>query len=339
MQPVQNCNKDIQNTNPSSKELVPSSKSSQHSFSPFSANSLQIDSSQGFGYGCVYYSQKHNMIIASPRGKTIQFYDATTLLPLKDRKSLKVDDVVKKISAQEKTDILIIQSSSGSLYLYNIDTHTMEETPKDSEADVSTVEFVNPTSYAFSMFQSNELYIGSLENREGLKYGSVDSDSRYLHRLPKSPLLLSSLDNGSVLIYRTDRLPQLPIIGRFQGERVWESVVFPQSFMMNGKEYVATIAQEKAIEIWGMTKGRMKLVKVIQTEKRICSFVYLERYKMIAVVYPSRYVEFFKVLSGKLEKRFEMKINDARSMFLMKDRNMIGVVSFYQGIIEFIQLQ
>jgi len=334
-EPYQDCNETITN----SKESAPSSESSQAFFSPFTANTLKIHSSFGFLYGCAYYSQKHNMIIACPSDNTVQFYDATTLLPLKERENLKLDGSVKEISFQPENDVFLLRCLSGSIYSYNVSLHAREKILKDNDIFALAVEFVDSKSFAVSAYSSSELQIGSLDDENLLRFDSRDSDPFYLHCLLKSRLLLTSLEGGSVLVYRTDKLPHLPVIGQLQAENSsGESVALTQSFMMSGKEYVMTTAQDSAIKIWHKGKGKMRLVKVIRKDSIIRSWVYLENYKMIAVVYQFGKMEFFRLASGKSERTLKLKISDVRSMFLMKDKNMIGVTSSNQSLIEFVPL-
>ena len=316
---------------------VSNSLSKAPSFSPFVTSFLEVQTRYGFCYGAVWYCQRQDLIIACPlNDDTMQFYDANTLLPLKQRKTHQLDGSVMQMSFHPETDTYIIGCLDGSIYMYNASSHKLKKLKKCPNQTLK-VTFVNWPFYAYSVYESNQLSIGNIKNDNVLIFDSPRSDRFDLYQLSKSPLLFSSLINGSVLIYRTDKLPQMPVIGRFQGDRTRGNAALPQSFMMNGKEYVATTAQDEEIKIWHVVKGRMRLVKVIRTERRISSFVYLENYKMIAAVFRSNEMEFYKVPSGRLERRLELETSDAESIFL-KGKDMLGVLSFHQSVVEFVQL-
>ncbi len=159
----------------------------------------------------------------------------------------------------------------------------------------------------FSVYDSNQLSIGNVKNDNVVNFDSPNRDFYDLHYLSKRKTLLASPGGGSVLMYRADKLPKLPIIGKFQGDRTTRNAALTQSFVKNGKEFVATRAQDEEIKIWNLVKGRMRLVKVVKAEKKIHCFAYLEDYHMIAMVYQSDEMEFFGFPSGKLEKRLKLK--------------------------------
>ena len=60
---------------------------------------------------------------------------------------------------------------------------------------------------------------------------------------------------------------------------------------------------------------------------------------MIAVLYESGELAFFRVFSGELEREISVKAGCVENMFLMKDKNMIGVMNPWISEIEFVQLQ
>lgn len=82
----------------------------------------------------------------------------------------------------------------------------------------------------------------------------------------------------------------------------------------------------------------MRLLRVIETKRVIRDLVYLKNYRKIAVLYQSGEVEFFGVFSGKSERKVSVNEYRPESMFLMEDKNVIGVMNYWQSKIEFIQL-
>ena len=79
---------------------------------------------------------------------------------------------------------------------------------------------------------------------------------------------------------------------------------------------------------------------MIQTKEEIGGFVYLENYKIIAAVcrFKSNSIRFWSLTSGKLEKTLDMEKGDRLPLFLMKDKNMIGVPRCNTNLVEFIKL-
>jgi len=85
----------------------------------------------------------------------------------------------------------------------------------------------------------------------------------------------------------------------------------------------------------------MRLLKVIHTgDKRADSAIYLENYNMIAVSYKAKEIDFFKLPSWKLKKKFYFW-RERGGLFLMKDKNMVGCFGtrgFGCKTVDFIQL-
>ncbi len=92
------------------------------------------------------------------------------------------------------------------------------------------------------------------------------------------------------------------------------------------------------MKIWHLVKGRMRLLKVFRDSYGIHSVVYLESYKMIAIASNTNSVKFFSFPCMKLEKTVDLSQNGSHFLFLMKDKNMVGVTSQNEKLIEFIQL-
>jgi len=76
-------------------------------------------------------------------------------------------------------------------------------------------------------------------------------------------------------------------------------------------------------------------------KEKIGGFVYLENYKMIVTTggYESYAIKFWSLTSGKLEKMLHLEQGERFSLFLMKDKNMIGIPRRRTNLIEFIQLR
>ncbi len=82
----------------------------------------------------------------------------------------------------------------------------------------------------------------------------------------------------------------------------------------------------------------MRMLKVIRCECTPHSVVYLENYKMVAISYEANYVKFFSFPCMKLERTVYLDDDGRHYLFLMKEKNMIGVTSYNKNLIEFIQL-
>ena len=308
-------------------------------FSPSLTRQLKLQGDSSFIHGSAHYSQRHNIIIVHPLDGKIQLYDATTLLPLKGRQLNDVEQSVISLKYHHKTDVFLLGCMSGSIYLYNPSSDELKMLQKYEKYMLSSA-FLSSTFYAFSVLGSKELYIGNLDNGDTLKFDSRNNEVFALHHLAKSQLLLSGAIDGSVRIYRTTKLPDLKEVCAIQAHEAGKWVSDIQSININGKEYVITTSTDCTMRIWEMSKERIRLVKVIRMENVLCSWVYLEDYKMIAVLYGQyNYIEFLRFPSGKLERRFRLKIGEVWNVFWMKDKNMIGVTDFAERMIDFVKLQ
>jgi len=303
----------------------PPNSSQKPLFSQFLASSLQAQRGSGFAYQSAYYNQKNNFILANPIGSVLQLYDATTFLPLKGRDLQEANGLVTDASYHEEADTYIFGYRSGFICSYNASNNEVRVL-QDFEGPIMAVGFLSSKLYVFSSYHSKGLSLGSLEDDVVLEIGPQNSSCAYAHHLSKRDLLLSGLEDGSMIIYCTRNLPQLKIIG---------SVI--QSAMINGKEYVITATEDEGIKVWCTRKGKLKLIKVIQMGI-VRNFVYLENYKMIATVSGVNLIEFLSILTGKLERRMKLGQHEAQRMFLMKDKNMIGLPGYRNNSIEFVQL-
>jgi len=142
------------------------------------------------------------------------------------------------------------------------------------------------------------------------------------------------------MIYRTGKLPYLQRISSIQAHQAGQWVVTIEDFHVDGKEYVVTSSHDSTVKIWHLIKGRIRFFRIIHVEAIVYSLVYLEGFKMIAMVYENyQEIRFFNVFSGKLERTFSFSEDTCPgSGFLMKDKNMNGVVPQQEKEIKCIQL-
>ena len=304
-------------------------------FSPFVAHSLKVQGRSGFLNESACYNPKYNLIIACPGNSTVQFYDATTFEPCKTRGFLKLKGSVMQISFQPEIDTYLLGCASGLIYQYNVSKNELKEL-KRLKKEVLEITFLDSTFYALSLDESDKLYVGNVNDGTVVKFDLRCDASYGLHHLSKRKLLFSGLQNGFVRIYRTNSLPHLKAIGSIK-TKGW--TMFVQSFHVNGKEYLITANDSSRVKIWHLVKGQMRLLKVLQNEEgEFCSLVYLENYKMLATSCQDHAIKFWRFPSMKLEKTIELGEGRVQSLFLIKERNMIGVTNGDERRIDFIQL-
>jgi len=239
-----------------------------------------------------------------------------------------------------ESDTYLLGCAYGDIYSYDASNNNLKRVQKHGESFVLAIAFINSTYYAFSSCKSGQLHLASLEN-EGvapLVFPSQESDSWYLHSIPKKNLLFSGLANGSIILYRTNQLPKLPIISTIQAHKIGKYVTTIQNITINKKEYIVTGGNDHAIRIWHIIKGKMRLLKVIQIEEDISCMVYLENYKMIATTHHREYIKFFSIPSGKLTTTLRLDMTKSRNIFLMNDKNTLGVADLGKNIIKMVQL-
>jgi len=283
------------------------------------------------------------MIITCERDGTLKCYDAITLLPLENKKMQKLYRFAANLSYSHENESFLVGRKSGSLYIYNTLTDELKKL-QGCQNDVLAFEFLGSSFYAFSLYKSKELSIGTFENDNVSRFDLQGNNSSSLCFLPKRNLLLSGLTDGSMRINRTNKLPHARMFCSIWAHKFGPSGVLVQKTSINGKEYVMTTSRmSHNVKIWQFTKGRMRLLRVIHTEGDIDSLVYLEDYKMIAIAYEHlNGIGFFKLLSEKLEKTFGFNKESIRGLIFMKDKNMIGGRGGFPGLsmdsISFIQL-
>jgi len=323
------------NNSISAQEATPQIDSSQTSLgksllSPFVARSLTCSD-----YGSFCYNQRHNLIVDASE-QSIEFYDATTLKKIKTQD---LEDWVACISYCDQIDTYIIACDSGFFYSYNASKDELKELQK-CEGNVPRIEVLDSKFYAFLLIGSKRIYIGNLENKNVISFGWNNLKPNGLLHMAKYSLLLSSFDNGSVKIFNTNKLPHLQVLLSVQTHQN-KMIHALQSFCLNGKEYVITSGKDMTLRIWHLVKGRMRLLKVVRTDgKTADSVVYLENYNMVAASYEENRIDFFKLPTWRLEKTFCCEF-DAKELFMMKDKDMIGFLSdmgVFGNSIEFVQL-
>ena len=316
----------------------PNHGSETRPFAPFVAETLEVEADDGFYNPSVSYNEKCNLIIACPADKSVQFYDATTLLPSEEFETLDLENEVKAMSFCEDTETFLFGCKNGSFYTFNLSNKILQKLERSVEAHISRGVWINSSYYAYSAWGSYQLHMGNLENGDLFHFPMERSDIFDFRSLPKRNLLFSSLNDGSVIIYRTDRLPKLPILCSIKGNggvsRTLESVT------INKKDFMLTAKYGSTVEVWHLTKGRMRRLKVIQMQEEIevyCT-VYFENYKMVATVHGTEEVRFWRLFSGKLEWRLDVEMNECFHSFLMKDKNAMGVVDWGPKLIKIVQL-
>jgi len=318
------------------KREKPSGSLEKPLVSPFLAHSLgSID------FVFASYCQRHNMVIALCSYCILKFYDAATFLPIEARQSHKLDDFVTAMSYNDETDTFVLGCRSESLDAYNAQIDELRLLRKH-EKMIRTITFMNSAFCAFSMLDSCELAIGALDNETVCKFELGSGPIISLYQMPQENFLFLGLNNGCVrVLNNTKRVPRLQTLSLIRAHQAGKMVTAIQSVVINGKEHVVTTSEDRSVKIWCWIKGRWRLLRVIQTKRAVDSFVYLENYRMVAVACEGfNEIGFFKLPSEKLETTFCCEF-DAKGLFMMKDKNMIGFLNdmgLFGNSIEFVQL-
>ena len=317
--------------------------SEKRPFGPFVVNTLQVSHlirSEGFLAGSVVYNENHNLILGCYMDGSLQFYDATTLLPVEGVSLEKLEGPCTIMSYWPETETYVLGCLFGYVYILNLSSKILQKV-QEIPNNIWTMAFINSKLVAFAGQQSQKLYVGNLENGDLLHFDLGDNDAWDLLCLPNKNLLFSSLANGCVQVYRTDQFPRLPMLNCFRGfdsdgDSFWRSI---QNVTINGKDYIIIAGgNEKKIRILHLSKGKMKLIKVIPSEDKVYRMVYLENYKILATTHQMHFIRFYSLPSGKLESVLDLGMEMCRSIFLMKDKNCLGVVHFKGDMIKIIQL-
>jgi len=279
------------------------------------------------------------MIIACPLDGPMQFYDADTLSPLKERNPQELDGSVMQMSFHPETDTYIMGTPQGYIYTYNASNNELKKL-KRCDSQVPAATFVSSISYVYSEIQSKRIFLGTLGSENVVSSGPQENDIFFLQHLPKQNLLAAGSADGFLTIYRTDKCSRLPVFGSVRAHLPRMFMTTVQKIVLNRKEYVVTASQDKTVKIWHLVKGRVRLIKVIQCEEMSSSLVYLENYKMIAITSGTESIQFLKLPSGKLENVAVSALSEdmTHSLFFMKEKNMIGVTTLDSNKVELIQL-
>ena len=307
-------------------------------FSPSVVNTLEVPANIGFNYGANVYNPVHNLLITCPSNSTVHFYDATDLTPVKQRKRQQINSSVVQMSYCPETDTHLLGCAFGDIFSYNATTNQLCKIMKEGDSFVLAVSYLSPDTFAFSSSKSGNLYLGNINTGKTVPFYSRESDAWYLHHIKEKGLLLSGLASGKVAVYNTHKKGQLTMIESLQAHRFGKYVTIILSVKIDGKDYIVTGGNDHTIKIWHLNKGKMRMLKVIQNTEDISTIVYLENYKMIASTHHRDFVKFFKLPMGTLEATLPLGLGKVRNIFLMKDKNMLGVGDLAKNVLKIIQL-
>jgi len=207
------------------------------------------------------------------------------------------------------------------------------------KASLLSITFLNSTTYAFVPL-SRAIFIKSLDYEEYRCFRPKNEAAHSLQSFTEGRFLVSGLVNGSVVIYRTDRLPKLLMICSEQAHEAGKSVSSIEKARINGKECIVTHELDGVISVWYMIKGRMRRLRTIMIQDVIYGFVYVEEHKMLAISCGegADSVKFLSLISGRVECRLDLQMKDARNLFLMEGKNAIGVLGEQASQIKIVQL-
>ena len=268
---------------------------------------------------------------------SVQFFDATTLLPLEGREAQKVDSAVRHIAFEPETETFLLSCESGSIYSYGISNKILKIVQEETNSLFIHAEFIDSKRCVFPG-HLDEVSIGNLEDGSRIRLETKERSLYSMKNLKKKNLLLASSVGGSLRIYRTDCLPKkLPMLYSV-GRDEYMAAVEIHNLIINGKEYIVTPGCDCKIRIWHMMKGKLRLLRVISMKEEVFCTVYLENYKMLAVTHRRDFISFFSLPSGQLVRTLDLKLRDCQGIFLMEDKNAIGVGSYTESTIKIIQL-
>ena len=316
----------------------PTEKKENLKFAPSVINTLQITGKNSFSGGEIWYNEKHNLIIVQPFYMPLYIYDASTLLPLEGWETPQID--VFAFSFCSETDTFLFACGDGDLYSYDFSQKTLKKVQKlEEEFLLAAVTFIDAVYYVFSTY-SGKLFVGNLEDGSINDTNFGKSSTWNLEKFENRNVLFSALDKGKLIIYRTNRLPKLPVVCSVQahdnGINQWINM---EKAVINGKEFIITRGHDGKMKVWHFVKGRMRLLRVIQIGEYVegpC--IYLDNYKMICTTKGKESLKFFSLISGELKNTFELKSPKALSVVFLKDKNAIGVADWTRKVLDIIQL-
>jgi len=322
-----------------------SSQISRLSFAPLVVKTFQLPEKSYDGPNI--YIEKYDMIISCPARHAIKFYNATTLLPFKERKSPELYSSIVRIAHLPDTEICLLACFSGNMFLYDLSTNLSNMVLTNGGLQISAMEFMDSKNYVFLARESaffratlSSLYLGKFFYGSRTSFPLKNKDPCSLHLLPKPKILLIGLSNSSIIsvrINQIDRCPKMEVLDTKQSRFGVRSTTI-KSAVINGKEYVITGGYDHMMRIWHFIKGKLRLLKAINTDDIVSNIVYLEKYKMVAVTCRTSDVRFFKLPLGKLVAKVVLGDQQYEGMFLMKEKNTLGVSCCFNREIKFVQL-
>jgi len=306
-------------------------------FCPSVVHTIEVPANIGFNYGANVYNQKHNMIITCPSNSTMYFYDANEMAPMKNRRRKQISSSVVQMSYCEESDSHLMGCAFGDIYNYNATTNQLTKVGKEGDSFVLAIAHIDANNYAFSSSKSNKLYFGNINSDQTFAKYSLNSDSWYLYHDNDKKLLFSGLANGKLAIYNTKNNANT-LVDSIQAHRFGKYLTVILRINVKGKEYILTGGNDHTMKIWQLIKGKIRLVKTVQTTEDVSTIVYLEEYQMIATTHHRDFVKFWSLPHIKLEHTLTLGLNKARNIFHMKDKNFLGVADLSRNFIKVIQL-
>jgi len=338
------------------EQIPPKLLQKRRPLAPFIAKRFEVEGEaeggiiDGFKHDMIAYDEKSNLIICCPNGRTVYFYDATTLK--QSRSPLKFKGFVTSLAFSSEVDTLILGYSDFEFYAYKISENKLDKWDRlNPEPFGRTIVLGNSSWVAFSTYQLQGFLVIDLKGKDDGVYfypanpGPFDIE---ICSIESQGIVILSSKDREMSVHRT-RTSKFPRLLRLFSRKIYGKQTM-KSIIMNKREYlIASDNYPCIIKIYEMKKGKMALLKVIRPKERIIyGMVYLEEYKMIAVAgYDG--VEFIEILSGKshinvdfVEPDWDLDwiIEPSRpsNMFLMKEKNSIGVTFQDNNTIKIIQL-
>jgi len=141
-----------------------------------------------------------------------------------------------------------------------------------------------------------------------------------------------------VMVYQVHKNKKLSLIESVQAHKFGRYVTKIIPIVLNGNECLITGGNDQTIKVWSFYKGKLRLLKTIPLNENVSNIIYLENYKMIVTTHHKNYVKFFRIPSGMIQTTLELDVVKARSIFLLKDKNLLGVADLVKNCINIVQL-
>lgn len=219
---------------------------------------FRVQGDAGFHNGANFYSEKYNMIIACPADNTVQFYNATTLLPVEGRKTLHLDSSVLQISYSAETDTCTLKCMHGNIYSYDLRNHLLTKQQKCGETR-------NPVYYQFLSSSGqisirNEQDISLTRSLRILRKISLPQDWKPEGDFPKvenviingKEHVIAAEANGIIRVWQVVKGEMTSVKVINIGEKISWFVYLEKSQVIvttHGKEY---------IKFWSLASGKLK---------------------------------------------------------------------------------